>query len=137
EDVWTYELGSKMSLWEGQLRAETAIFYTDYKDYVAVGLLPGEQFTTAFNAGDARIKGIEWDFVWRPLDHWSLGINGDYLDTRFTKINLTSTAYEAGDPLDFVPRYQVTSSAERDFTWDGKQASMRLDYTRRSRMSYR
>ena len=55
-------------------------------------------------------------------------MRGDYLNARFTAINATATDYAVGDPLDLVPRYQFTTSGERDFTWLGKAGFVRLDY---------
>jgi len=87
--------------------------------------------------GDARIEGIEADFTWHPDDQWTLSLNGDYLNDRFTKINATSTAFNVGDELDFTPKYQFTVSAQRDFSWNGRLSFMRLDYSERGRESER
>src|SRR5262249_35193794 len=87
ESLWTYELGTKMALLDDRLSLDTAFFYSDYTDYQTFGFtllqLPLNQ-----NAGDARIQGIDFDFTWQPTDQWRLSFKGDYLDTRFTKINL-------------------------------------------------
>src|SRR5258708_13023952 len=40
EEVWTYELGTKASLFESRFRSEIAIFYSDYKNYQVVGIAP-------------------------------------------------------------------------------------------------
>lgn len=138
ESVWTYELGTKMSLFERRLRADMAVFYSDYGDYVVLGIDPEPpNFNVFSNAGDARIIGIEWDLEWQPADQWTLGFNGDYLDTEFTEINATSTAVIEGDPLNFVPEYQFTVSAQRDFKWIGRPGLMRLDYSQQGPITTR
>lgn len=135
EKVWTYELGTKTSLLEGRLRADTALFYTNYTDYIVIGGTP--TILAGFvNAGDARLWGIEWDLTWQPADQWALSFNGNYLDTEFTEINATGTAHAVGDPLSFVPKYQFTVSAERDFEWNGKAGFARLDYSQRGRATF-
>lgn len=136
EKVWTYELGTKMSLLEGRLRADTALFHTDYTDHVLFGVSPTVPFAATVNAGEARIRGIEWDLTWQPADQWALSFNGNYLDTRFTEIKATSAAHAVGDPLDFVPKYQFTVSAERDFEWNGNAGFARLDYSQRGRATF-
>jgi hypothetical protein len=55
-------------------------------------------------------------------------LNGDYLNTYFTKLNVAPTSYNAGDGLDYAPKYMFTASSEREFTWDSKPGILRLDY---------
>jgi outer membrane receptor protein involved in Fe transport len=139
EDIRTYELGEKMSLLGGNLSADAAVFWSDYKDYQIYGIPapPAPPFAVTSNAGKARIKGIELDLSWRPAEQWTLGLNGDYLDTKFTRINATNTAYAVGDNLDFIPKYMFTVSAERELTWRGKKGFARLDYNQQGRDTYR
>ncbi|MGH9725130.1 MAG: TonB-dependent receptor domain-containing protein, partial [Candidatus Acidiferrales bacterium] len=89
ESVWTYELGTKLSLLDHQLYIDTDVFYSNYKNYVITGLDPSAPQQDIFqNAGDAVIKGVETQIQWRVADEWTFGLNGDYLDTYFATINL-------------------------------------------------
>jgi iron complex outermembrane recepter protein len=130
ESIWTYELGAKMLLSGGRLSLDASVFYTNYSDYQTSGIstqlggVPG-----TFNAGDARIKGVEWNFGWRPTDSWELNLSGDYLDDKFTEINVTQTTHAVGDRLDFVPRYQFVASGQRNFSCTGRPCFVRLDYS--------
>jgi len=139
EDVWTYELGTKMALQGGRVTLDADIFYSDYTNYQITGILPPPAPPDDIyrNAGNAWIKGVEWDLAWSPVRGLSLSFNGDYLQTRFYKINLTETAYDVGDPLDYVPKYTMNLAVQRDFTWDGKSGFLRLDYGRQGRETYR
>ncbi len=67
--------------------------------------------TLTQNAGDAVIKGVEWDLSWRLPGQLTLSLSGDYLDTYFTSVNLTpaSAPVAVGDNLDFTPKYQETA----------------------------
>src|SRR5581483_8829889 len=38
EKIWSYELGTKMSLLQNRLRLDAAVFTSDYNDYQVVGL---------------------------------------------------------------------------------------------------
>jgi iron complex outermembrane receptor protein len=67
----------------------------------------------------------------------SLGLNGDYLDTRFIKISTSDGPYNVGDPLDLVPKYQYTVSAQRDFNWNGKSGFARMDYNEQGHQTFR
>lgn len=138
EDVWTYELGSKMSFGEGRVELDADVFWTNYSDYQTFAPLPGaELFSAIQNVGRARIKGVEADASWRPAEPWRLEARGSYLDARFTKINESSTAYLAGDPIDLVPRYQFTVSAQLDFRWLQRDVVSRLDYSEQGPQVYR
>jgi len=140
ETVWTYELGTKMSLWNRRLTINGDVFYSNYTKYVAIGLDPANPSHNIFqNAGDAVIKGLEADIEWRAAAQWTFSLTGDYLDTYFTTINLepSSSAYNVGDPLDFTPKYQGTLSAQRDFKWNGKSGFARLDYGLQGRSTFR
>ncbi|MDA7853125.1 TonB-dependent receptor [Porticoccaceae bacterium] len=135
ESVWTYELGTKMSLFEDQLDAEIALFYSEYTDYLEFGLVvinnaPASIFS---NAGDAEIKGVEWAFMWRATDNLSLSFNGNYLDTELVEIRATGTAHAVGDRLDHIPKYNYTLSANYDFSLGSKPGYARLDYNQQGR----
>jgi len=139
ESVWTYELGTKMSLLPGgHLYAEAAVFYSDYTNYQIVGILPppAAPLSITSNAGNAKIKGIEWALTWRPADQWNLNFSGNYLNSKFYEINVTRSAYTVGDPLDLIPKYMYTVSAQRDFQWNGRTGFVRLDYNKQGRMTY-
>jgi len=140
EYVWTYELGTKLSLLDHRLTIDTDIFYSNYKNYVITGLNPNAIQEDIFqNAGNAVIKGIETQIQWRVTDDWTLALNGDYIDTYFTTINLVpgSSAYAVGDNLDFTPKYQGVASVERDFKWLGRTTFARLDYQIQGESTFR
>lgn len=140
EYVWTYELGTKLSLLGHRLNIDTDVFYSNYKNYVITGLNPSAIQEDIFqNAGNAVIKGVEAQVQWRVADEWTFGLNGDYLDSYFTTINLLpgSSAYNVGDNLDFTPKYQGVASAERDFKFLGKNTFVRLDYQLQGRSTFR
>jgi len=138
ENVWTYELGSKMSLLDDRIDIDTDVFWSNYSNYQTFAPLPGVQLVSAIqNVGFARIKGIETNAAWQALPHWRLEARGDYLDARFTAINASSTAYLPGDPVDLVPRYQFTLSAQHDYLWLGRKVVSRLDFSQQGPETYR
>ncbi len=139
EHVRTYELGAKTSLADGRLSGDVAVYYSDYTDYQIAGLLPPPAPTLYIyrNAGSARIKGVEWAFAWRPAAQWELSFNGDYLTSEFYEINVLTSAYQAGDQVDYTPKYQFHVAAQRDFGWNGKAGFARVDYGQRGVETYR
>jgi len=138
EDVWTYELGSKMSFPGSRMSLDADVFWSNYSNYQTFAPLPGAELVSAIqNVGRAKIKGIEADWAWSPLAHWRLEARADYLNARFTEIDATSTAYLPGDPIDLVPRYQITVSPQFNFTWFGRPVFSRLDYSQQGPETYR
>lgn len=140
EDVWTYELGTKMRLFEHSLALNWDIFLSNYRNYQSVGLQPPPNpylLTTTQNAGTARIKGVEADLMWSPVTSWRFGLSGDYIDARFVTITAQQAEFDVGDPLNLVARYQATGSVEKDFSWLDRAGSARLDYSQRASTPYR
>lgn len=139
EAVWTYELGTKMSILDDRLSAEVALFYSDYSDYQVIGIPPPPAIPSnvTSNAGDATIKGIDWAFGWRATENLSLNFNGSYVYSEFDKINATSSSHAVGDKLDYIPSYQYGLSAIYDFDWLAKPGFVRLDYSQQGRSIFR
>ena len=139
ESVWTYELGTKVAQPGGAVSADLAVFYSNYSNYQVVGIppLPAPAVPISSNGGSARIKGVEADVTWRPLEGWSLSASGNYIDSYFYRINVTSADHNVGDPLDFVPKYSFALSAQRDYEFDGKSGFVRLDYNQQGRQTFR
>jgi iron complex outermembrane receptor protein len=138
EHVWSYELGTKVRTLDDRLQFNADIFYTDYQGYQVIGLLSiSNSVGYTVNGGTARIKGLESDVTWRPIAGWMLSLSGDYIDGRFVDVSAQGASYQVGDPLDYVARYQVTGTAEREFRWKGRNGFLRLDYSQRAPESYR
>jgi len=137
EEVWTYEFGTKMSVFDRHLDADVAVFYSNYSQYQIAGVLVNNLAAGNIisNAGDARIKGVEWTTTWIPQDQWRLSFSGNLLHTRFYRIDATSTAYAVGDELPETPQEMFTVSAEHDFEWNGRPGLIRLDYSQTGRMT--
>ncbi len=140
ESVITYELGTKMSLMQGRVSTDLALFHSDYEDYQIVGTIvapSGQLLNITSNVGDARIRGVEWGVSWHPTDQWTLSLNGDRLQAEFTEIKANPRSHNVGDPLDAFPKYTYTASVQRDYSLFGKSGFARLDYNEQSRMYYR
>jgi iron complex outermembrane recepter protein len=138
ESVWSYELGTKMRLLDRRLNVNADVFDSNYTNYVVVGTLPvgGIPLDIQHNAGSARIKGVEGDFTWRPVDDWTVSFNGEKLSAKFTEINILGSVYHVGEPLDFVPPYSFNGSVERTFHVAGKAAYALLNYSEVGRQRY-
>ncbi|MGE0180050.1 MAG: TonB-dependent receptor, partial [Sphingomonas sp.] len=86
ENLYAYELGARLTLVEGRLFWNSAIFYYDYQDIQAVGNFlttvggqPANLFVLA-NLADARTYGAETEIWWRPNRHWDVRLAAGFLD---------------------------------------------------------
>ncbi len=92
EKVVAYELGSKMSFFDGKLMMNTALFHTIYSDiqlsvFTSYTQPNGQQgfFGNFTNAGKGHIDGFEEEFAWQPVATWTLSGNVAYLHTKYTQ----------------------------------------------------
>ena len=119
EKLWSYEIGTKMSLLDGRLSADIALFQSDYTDMISSGLLGSIGTAQTTNIGKAKIEGIDWSFIWRPSDNLTLGFNGNVVDAQVTGLNATGTPQLIGDKLDTVADYGYSVTADYTFDWRG------------------
>ena len=83
----SYELGWKQTV-GGRFQVNTALFYYDYKDFQAplsVQLPGGSFFATQFVNLDAKVKGVEVETQWSPIDPVRLFVNASYVDSEITR----------------------------------------------------
>lgn len=82
ENVVSYELGVKSYWFDRRLRANVAIFESDFDDMqFAFGVDPFDaSIVQSYNAGEATIRGLEADLVMQPLSNLSFTLQYAYLD---------------------------------------------------------
>ncbi len=83
EVLWSYEAGFKSMLMDKRLRANVGVFQYDYTNLQVVEFVGGIATTT--NAGKAKIKGMEAEFVARVSEGFDLNLSVAYLDAKYTK----------------------------------------------------
>ena len=118
ETLDSFEVGIKSSWLNNRLRANLAVFRSNYKDIQTnVQTDPANPAVTdVFNAGKAQIQGIEVDLMAKPVDALTLSVNYAYLDAKFKKI-LDEAGNDITDRYTFVeaPKHTLTASAEYRF----------------------
>jgi iron complex outermembrane receptor protein len=82
-----FEAGIKSELFDRTLRLNGSVFYYDYKDIqlrtTAPPAPPGG--TLLINAASAKIKGIDLDFIFEPVNGLSFNGGVNVLDARYKK----------------------------------------------------
>ena len=77
DTVWSYEVGSKATLLNGQLALEGALYYNSWKD---IQLLPEDPITFVsfvVNGGNAHTEGVELSATYEPVTNWLMQVSGN------------------------------------------------------------
>ncbi len=137
ETAWTYEFGARVELMGKRLRLNPTLFYNDWSDIQFNALAPGAVIITQ-NAGDAIIKGGEFEMQFAATDRWLLDASVSYLDGHYTRIDPSVafiTAYPNGsfNP----PPFPGPSVQQVDLALDDDmQQSPKSKYTAGARYSH-
>jgi len=97
-----YELGFKTTLADNRIRINGALFQSDWDDF-QYSFLGANGLTEIRNAGQARIRGFEADFVWAATDAFTLSSSLSYIDAKTTADYCGKTYVaphpDAGEPV--------------------------------------
>lgn len=132
ETVTNYELGLKGTLLNDGLRFGIAAFQMDYEDLQVLVLtvqdngLPGPQLTA--NAGEAEIRGIEFEGQWALGEYVQILGTYAYLDTEYTKLD-NDLAVNEGNALRNAPENAYSLSVVGDFPFANGHLNARADWT--------
>jgi len=108
ETVDSYEIGAKMQF--GDVRLNLAAFQANYKDIQLVfrqGVVP-----LLFNAGEARMRGFEAEFSYRPIEGLTIDAAMSILDDDILEITPVPGATATVGPNDDLP---LTPSFQGNF----------------------
>ena len=116
EKLTDYEGGIKAEWFDRRLRTNLSAFYYDYAD-LQVQKIDGAA-AIPLNAAQATVKGVELEFVAKPVSALELSGNISYLDATFDSFVTGDTARPAlgnidlaGNRLQQAPKYTVNLAA--------------------------
>ncbi|MFT7263081.1 MAG: iron complex outermembrane receptor protein [Halioglobus sp.] len=115
EDFTTnWELGWKTSWLDNRLIFNGAIYYVDWEDF-QFSILDFEvsNLTIIRNAGQATIKGLEFDTEFAATENLTLSFSGAYTDAQLEEDIVTDGNLLApdGTEMPYVPEYQFSTIA--------------------------
>ena len=91
EELLAYEFGAKLTLLEGDLRLNAAVFYYDYSDaQVFNGIADpntGLPQNTIENADSLDVYGLDLDFSWQPIENLFVQVGVGYTHSEFDEYN--------------------------------------------------
>ena len=132
DSLWNYEFGVKSQPIQGVYLNLTG-YQIDWSNMQVSARTAGtgSVFGLISNVGAARIKGVEAELNASPIDGLSLIANVGYTDAKLTEDQVSAIVVAAGrkgDRLPFVPKWNISASAE--YSWslsNSLDASVRLD----------
>ncbi|WCL55579.1 TonB-dependent receptor [Gimibacter soli] len=129
DSLWSYEAGTKLSLADGRVALNGAVFYIDWKNIPTSYILPCG-FSFGFNADTATSKGLEVELAAQISSNWRLDIGGAYTDAHLdASFNPdTGELRNEGGQTPGVPELTLGLGTDYSFELAGRWASMiRLD----------
>jgi iron complex outermembrane recepter protein len=128
----TYELGLKSEWFDKQLIVNAATFLSHYDGIQLTYQISSSPVTQ--NAGNAEIKGMEFEVQSLLNSHFSLSGNIGYLDAKYTEINQFALA-TTGRNLPKTPRLKFSLSPDvHGNLQNGATLRLGVDYTHTSEM---
>jgi iron complex outermembrane receptor protein len=144
-----FEIGSKNTFADGRVRLNLTYFNMNWVDYQLEVVDPSWQTCGAENAppepncgqpwqkviantGNAKSKGLEFQFDWAASEHLSLGANGAWLDAELSDDVDIGILVPAGSRLPLSPEFKGSLYAQYDWDVDWFGASgawMRLQWS--------
>lgn len=116
ENLTSYEAGVKVQGWDRRLQFNTAFFYSRYKDIlIDLAVLGAPQFVASFNAGRARIYGMETDLTLLPVETLRLDLSYAYLNARYTRVLDPQSGSDVTDLFRFpnAPKHSFSITADQ------------------------
>ena len=132
DSLWNYEVGVKSQPIQGVYLNLTG-YQIDWSNMQVSARTAGtgSVFGLISNVGAARIRGVEAELNATPIQGLSLIANVGYTDAKLSEDQVSSIVVAAGrkgDRLPFVPKWNVSASAE--YIWglsDTHEGSVRID----------
>ena len=112
EIAWTYEIGAKADWADGRVRANLAIFHTDFDDLQVEQLDDAGLSLIIDNAASARIDGVELELQLRPVPELQLWLSGSYLDSEYKDFIDSAGNDLSGNRLARTPELRFTGGAD-------------------------
>jgi iron complex outermembrane receptor protein len=120
DSLWNYEAGLKGKLFDGRLDYQVDAYVLFWYDIQVQETTPDGAFNFTGNAGNAVVKGFEFEFDAHPIKYLTASFSGSYQDAYL--VEGASAAQQAANPTLGVTGNAIPNVAPFEF-------SMGLNYT--------
>jgi len=136
DSVWSYEVGSKNSLFGNRVRLATSAYLINWSDIQQRIPLPTCAFSFTTNVGKARSKGFDIQADINLFKGFNLGVMLGYTDAKFSETisggqlanGTVPVIIAKGDTIG-VPPWTLTVSGDYRFDAWGQNSYIRADYS--------
>lgn len=140
ESVDSYEIGTKMGLFDQKLFLNLAAFHNVYKDiqlsvFTSYTLPNGSQsfFGDFTNAGKGTVDGLEAEYQWLPSEHWLISGNLAWLDAKYDEFMDRGVNVAKSQKFTNAPEFSGALNVEwRTALANGGNLSARVGYSYQS-----
>jgi len=113
DSLWSYEVGYKADFADGLGSFDIAAFQTDWKDIQVTVFNAGVVYQT--NAGKARIRGLEFGGVLRPISGLTLRASASLMDSKLLE-DSAGLSGKAGERLPISPKSGASLNGRYEFS---------------------
>jgi len=135
-----YELGFKTSWADNTVRLNGAVYQLDWAD-IQLSFLGANGLTEIRSAGNARIRGAELDFFWRPVRSFTLSLGAAINDAQITEdfCRISNPQFDcstppgnevlapAGTRLPITARFKANALARYEFPIGSNDAHVQVN----------
>ncbi len=110
EELIAYEIGYKTGWFDRTLQLNGSFYYYDYEKvhtFATESNLLGSTSTAILPAPGAEVYGVEVDATWLPTDNLSIGLNGSYTPSEYTKDLFISNPANFDSPPSLYPNFEA------------------------------
>jgi len=149
DSLWSYEVGSKNTLFEGRLKTRAAVYRINWTDFQQTVVLPICDFAIIENAGAATSTGAELEADLSPVRDLLFNLAVGYDDAKITSVPAGAANFVVGQPLSGVPKWNAsllgdyslptsfgTSFVRAQYSFNGRSISYNNDPSGRVRDPY-
>jgi len=113
EKVDSYELGFKSQWLDRRLTLNSAVFWDEHKDIqLSIFTATGAAASVVKNAAQARIRGLEVEAAFRPIDTLTLNASFAYLDAKYKKYIEAGVDVSDNRAFPHTPKYTASFGAD-------------------------
>jgi iron complex outermembrane receptor protein len=113
DTLTNFELGAKGRVFGGLFDYQADIYFIKWNNIQVQETTADGAFVFQGNAGDAHVKGVEFEFTAHPIQYLSANFAGSYQDAfltngaKGTQATLNHTLGVSGDAIPNVPKFQL------------------------------
>ena len=113
DSLINFEVGAKGRLFDGLFDYQADVYFIRWSNIQVQETTPDGAFVYQGNAGEAKVKGVEFEFTAHPIPYMTASFAGSYQDAYLSQgataaqYKLNPTLGLSGDTIPNVPKYQL------------------------------